>query len=67
MPSANALYQPLVFILLFLGYKTVYRTKFRTIRDFEHAYFLPNFDQEPSTRRPKGFGGWVRDIWSFVK
>jgi hypothetical protein len=59
--------QPVLFLSLFLGYKFGYDTKFRSLSDFEHAYFLPNYDREPLAERPQGFKEWVKEIWSFTK
>ncbi|ERF68588.1 hypothetical protein EPUS_04686 [Endocarpon pusillum Z07020] len=58
---------PLLFLSLFIIYKFVYGTEFRSLSDFEDAYFLPNFDQEPLAKRPHGFKAWIKEIWSFVK
>ena len=64
---ANHVLQPILFLSLFIIYKIVYGTRFRSVSDFEDAYFLPNFDQEPLAKRPHGFKAWIKEIWSFTK
>ena len=64
---ANHVLQPILFLSLFIIYKLVYGTRFRSLSDFEDAYFLPNFDQEPLAKRPHGFKAWIKEIWSFAK
>jgi hypothetical protein len=59
--------QPLLFLSIFFIYKSVYRTRFRTLRDFEDSYLLDEFEQEPLAARPRGFKARVKEIWSFAK
>ena len=65
--GANHVLQPIHFLSLFIIYKFVYGTRFRSVSDFEDAYFLPNFDEEPLAKRPHGFKAWIKEIWSFAK
>lgn len=65
--GADHVLQPILFFSIFIIYKFVYGTRFRSLSDFEDAYFLPNFDQEPHSKRPHGFKAWIKEIWSFVK
>ncbi|KAG9230141.1 amino acid permease/ SLC12A domain-containing protein [Amylocarpus encephaloides] len=51
----------LLYLVLFIGYKSIYKTSFRRLRDFEDKYRMPEFDNE----MPRQWRGWFREAVSY--
>ncbi|MCJ1283638.1 Cationic amino acid transporter 2 [Xylographa opegraphella] len=58
---------PVLFIVLYVLYKLIYKTRLQSLRDFENAYFLPEFDDEPRAEVPKGWRGVLGVVWSLIR
>lgn len=70
---AGAYAGPILFLILYLGYKLAYQTKIRTydyIRRQYAGYELESFDEDPCGGRApttQGWRYWIPEVWSFVK
>ncbi|MCJ1417616.1 Cationic amino acid transporter 2 [Xylographa parallela] len=58
---------PVLFVLLYVAYKFIKGTRLQSLRDFEGAYFLPEFDGEPIGEVRKGWRGVRDEVWSLVR
>ncbi|MCJ1379437.1 Cationic amino acid transporter 2 [Xylographa soralifera] len=58
---------PVLFVMLYVVYKLIYKTKLQSLRDFENAYFLPEFDGEPRGEMGKGWRRVLGEVWSLVR
>ena len=58
---------PVLFVVLYVLYKLVYKTRWQSLKDFENAYFLPEFDDEPAGEARRGWRGVLAEVWSLLK
>lgn len=65
--------QPVLFITLYFGYKLVKQTKIQHFKDYQNAYFMPEFDDDDDdgevvAREGQGIIRFVLgQVWSYIK
>jgi amino acid transporter len=58
---------PVLFFVLYMVYKLIYKTEVKSLKDFEDAYVLPEFDEEPLSNTRQGWRGVWDEVWSLFR
>lgn len=61
---------PVLFFLLYFGFKVYYGTSIQRPEDYRHAYRLPDIDRlepEPASNQLKDWRYWIKEVWSYIK